>query len=160
MKQKNLRIWVIVTDSARAHLFTYDERSEQLRSAELAGLPEPDELIGSHATKSDRPGRTFGSGGDGTRHVIESHSDFRKLEKQRFTIAVADAVNRAASADEFDRLILIAPDRSIGELRKHLSDRVQSTMETVHKDLTKTPVEKIGDEVAETVRKSRRMQAR
>ena len=150
---KHPRTWVVTADSARAHLFIYDDSTDQLRSGELAGLPPYGDRIQSHTTKSDRPGRSFGSAGGGVRHAIESHSDFRKLEKQRFCLTVAEAINRAASTRQFDRLVLVAPPRSLGELRKHLSDQVQSGMEVIARDLTKAPVEKIWDEVAESVRR-------
>jgi protein required for attachment to host cells len=151
MQHKKLRTWVVSTDAARAQLFIYDESTDHLRAAELAGLPGPEDRIESHTTKSDRPGRSYGSSRDGVRHALEARSDYRKLEKHKFSVAVAEAINRAALANEFDRLVLVAPHRSAGELRQYLSDRVQSRMELIAKDLTKAPVERIWEEVAASV---------
>jgi protein required for attachment to host cells len=148
---KPLRIWVVAADGARAQLYIYDLATDSLHAAALPGLPPPDERLQSHTEKSDHPGRSFGSSGDGVRHALESRSDYRKLEKRKFTVAVANALDHAALANEFDRLILIAPSRSIGEFRKYLRDDVQSRMDFVAKDLTKAPVARIWDEVAKLV---------
>lgn len=152
---KNLRTWIVAVDSARAHLFIQDGADGGWATAHLHGLPQPDDRVQSHTEKSDRPGRSFSSARGGVRHSIESHSDYRKLEKHKFTLAVADALNHAALAKEFDRLILVAPPRSIGELRQSLSQQVQLSMRVLEKDLTKAPLEQIRDEVDELLRYSR-----
>src|SRR5579863_938423 len=151
-----LRIWVVTADGARAHLFVYDNSADRLRSAELAGLPAPEERLESRYEKSDRPGRAFASSGGGVRHALESHSDYRKLEKHKVAVAVAEAINLAAAAKEFDRLVLVAPPRSVGELRQYLSDQVQSEMVVISKDLVKEPVAKIWEHVAAAVHRSLR----
>ncbi len=150
---KKMRIWVVAMDAGRAQLFVYDEVAGELHAAPLAGLPPPEDRLQSHTDKSDRAGRSHGSSGSGVRHAIESHSDYRKLEKHNFTVAVAESVNHAALANEFDRLVLVAPPRSIGELRQYLSDQAQSKTEFIAKDLMKAPVAKIWEEVAESVRR-------
>jgi len=155
---RHVRTWVVAADSARARLYLHDHSEEALRPAELAGLPPLDDRVQSHTEKSDRAGRSHGSSNDGVRHAIESHSDYRKLEKQKFSIALADALNHARLHDEFDRLVLVAPPRSIGELRRHLSVQVQSAMEVIAKDLTKAPVEILWDHVAGAVQRPKPVQ--
>ncbi len=152
---KNLRTWIVVMDGARAQLFIQKGSSGGWAVAHLHGLPPSEDRVQSHAEKSDRPGRTFSSSGGGIRHAIESHGDYRKLEKHKFTLGVADALNQAAQAKEFDRLILVAPPRSVGELRQVLSQQVQADMRILEKDLTKSPFEQIQDEVNELLRYSR-----
>jgi protein required for attachment to host cells len=154
MMSKRLRTWVLATDAAHARLFIYDDVAGEMHVAALGGLPPPEDRLQPHTEKSDHPGRSFGSSGDGVRHALESHSDYRKLEKRKFAVAVADAINRASLAKEFDRLVLVAPARSIGELRQHLSDQVQSGMQVIAKDLTKAPAGRIWEEVEESVRRS------
>lgn len=152
---KNLRTWIVVVDGAHARLFTQNGSDAGWAAAHLDGLPAPEDRLQSHTEKSDRPGRTFSSSGGGIRHSIESHSDYRKLEKHKFTLAVADALNHAALAKKFDRLILVAPPRSVGELRQSLSQQVQADMRILEKDLTKSPFEQIQNEVNELLRYSR-----
>ena len=150
--QKITRTWVVTADGARAQLYVYDELADGLHPAALAGLPSPEERLQSHIEKSDQPGRSLGSSGDGVRHALESHSDYRKLEKHKFTTAVALALAHAANNNEFDRLILVAPSRSIGEFRKCLPDDVQARTDFVRKDLTKATVAHIWHDVANLIR--------
>ncbi len=149
---KNLRTWIVAVDGARAQLFIQKGSSGGWAAAHLHGLPASEDRVQSHMEKSDRPGRSFSSSGGGIRHAIESHSDYRKLEKHKFALAVADALNRAAMAKEFDQLVLVAPPRSVGELRQSLSQQVQASMRVIEKDLTKAPLEQIRDEVSELLR--------
>lgn len=149
---KTLRTWVVTADSARAQLYMYDHSTDGLHAAALSGLPSDEQRIQSHTEKSDHPGRGFASSGGGVRHALEGHSDYRKLEKHKFTVAVAQALAHAAGNNEFDRLILVAPSRSIGEFRKCLPDNVQARTDFLRKDLTKSPVAQIWDEVASLVR--------
>jgi protein required for attachment to host cells len=148
---KHLRIWVMVTDSGRAHLFVADEDLTGLSAAVLPGLPV--EEIHAHARdlKSDRPGRSFGSAGGGTRHAIEPRHDYHKQEKHEFVATVANALERAFVAQEFDRLVLVAPPRTVGEMRHLLPDRLQAEMQVIAKDLTKTTVPQIWTEVVDNV---------
>lgn len=152
---KNLRTWIVAVDGARAQLFIQNGPDGGWAAAHLHGLPDSEDRVQSHTEKSDRPGRSFASSGGGIRHSIESHSDYRKLEKHKFTLAVAEALNHAALTKEFDQLILVAPPRSVGELRQSLSQQVQSSMRVIEKDLTKAPFEQIRDEVIELLRYSR-----
>lgn len=152
---KNFQTWIVVVDGARAQLFIQKGSDGGWTPAHLHGLPAPEDRVQPRTEKSDRPGRSFSSSGGGIRHAIESHSDYRKLEKRKFAQAVADALNHAALAREFDQLVLVAPPRSVGELRHSLSQQVQSGMRVVEKDLTKAPFEQIREEVDELLRYSR-----
>jgi protein required for attachment to host cells len=95
----------------------------------------------SRDLKSDKPGRGFSSSRSGVRHAFEPPHDYHKLEKHRFMATLATALDPACSRREFDDLVLVAPRRSLGELRGLLSKRVQARVrEEVAKDLTNEPV--------------------
>ena len=86
------------------------------------------------------PGRTFSASRNGVRHAFEPPHDYHKLEKHRFMATLADALDDACGRRAFDDLILVAPRRSLGELRGLLSKRVQgSVRQEVAKDLTNEP---------------------
>jgi len=149
---KRVRTWVLVADSARARLFTANEDETELLPAALPGVvPAPHR----HArdVKSDRPGRTFSSASDGPRHALEPQHDYHKLEKHAFVASIAEALEHAATAHEFDRLVLVAPPRTMGEFKSLLPKRIQDTMHTIPKDLTKASAEKVWMETAEIVRR-------
>ena len=66
-----------------------------------------------------------------------SPHDPHKLEKHNFTAELAERLDKACSAKQFDRIVLVAPKRSLGELRTLLSPRVRKAVShEVAKDLT------------------------
>jgi protein required for attachment to host cells len=149
--RKRIRSWIVVADSARAQVFETDEEQTRLIQRELTGLPEQEVAHYSRDLGSDRPGRNFGSAGGGVRHAIEPQHDYHKQEKHAFAVALAEALNRSHQAKEYDRLVLVVPPRTLGELRHFLSASLQASMEVVPKDLTKAPLESIWAEVATLV---------
>ena len=74
------------------------------------------------------PGRTFSASRNGVRHAFEPPHGYHKLEKHRFMATLADALDDACGRRAFDDLILVAPCRSLGELRGLLSKRVQGIL--------------------------------
>lgn len=137
------RIWVVVADGARARFFTPGETMRGLKSTGPIELIAPEGNRYARDLKSDRPGRSFSSARDGVRHSIEPHHDYRKLEKHKFTVQVAEMLDRAVAEDAFDGLVLVAPRRSLGEFRDVLPARVKARIRhELGKDLTaNTPSE-------------------
>ena len=71
-------------------------------------------------------------------------TDYHQQEADRFAADVADLLNGRALADGFDALIVAAPPRTLGELRKHFRQEVSSRLTAeIDKDLTKHPVPEI-----------------
>jgi protein required for attachment to host cells len=145
---KSLRIWVLVADGGRAQLFVPSEGAPGLRPAALPGLASS-----AREPKSDRPGHTSASGG--TRHTLEPRRDYHKLEKHNFAVALANAVGRAWLAKEFDQLVLVAPPRTVGDLRALLPDRLEPQMRVIPKDMTKAAPSTLWPAVAEILRGTR-----
>lgn len=92
--------------------------------------------------KSDGAGRAFAFAGIGS-HAY-SETDFHQLEEDRFAAEAAEMLNRRALRNEFDALIVVAPPRTLGELRKHYHKEVERRLSgEVAKDLTRHPVSEI-----------------
>ena len=88
--------------------------------------------------KSDAPGLSFSSVGSGRSTMDEV--DFHQQEEDRFAIDAANLLKRRALANDFESLIVIAPPRTLGELRKHYHDSVSARIiGEIHKDLTGHP---------------------
>ena len=68
--------------------------------------------------KTDAPGANQQSGGYGRPTYEET--DFHQLEEDRWAHSAAQEVNRRALANDFDALAIIAPPKTLGELRKQL----------------------------------------
>jgi len=137
-KPKRPRTWVVVADGARARFFVPSEDASKFVAARQADLVAPDSHGHSRDLKSDKPGRSYASSRSGVRHAIEPAHDPHKLEKHRFSAVLTEVLDGACGRREFDQLVLVAPRRSLGELRSLLTPRVQRCISReVAKDLTK-----------------------
>lgn len=137
-KTKRPRTWFVVADGARARFFVPSEDARKFVAARQADLVSPDSHGHSRDLKSDKPGRSYASSRSGVRHAIEPAHDPHKLEKHRFSAVLAEVLDDACGRREFDQLVLVAPRRSLGELRGLLTPRVQRCIaQEVAKALTK-----------------------
>jgi protein required for attachment to host cells len=128
--------WIVVADGQRATVYHHDGPSKGLEI--IPGLGGHQEVSRSSEIISDAQGRMQGYGGSGAAPMT-ARTDPHELEEARFTERVADAVNRAALEKQFDRLILAAPPRTLGILRKALSGHAaQRVIAELDKDLTRT----------------------
>jgi protein required for attachment to host cells len=92
--------------------------------------------------KSDAPGRAFSSVGSGRSAYQET--DYHQLEESRFAVETADLLRKRALRNEFESLIIVAPPRTLGELRKHYHKEVEKRLTgEIAKDLTGHPVNEI-----------------
>jgi len=68
-------------------------------------------------------------------------ADFHQQEEDRFAADAAAMLKKRALAHEFEKLIIIAPPKTLGELRKHYHKEVESRLVgELAKDLTGHPV--------------------
>lgn len=70
--------------------------------------------------------------------------DFHQLEEDRFAADTAALLNDRALRGEYDSLIVVAPPKTLGELRKHYHKEVEKrVVAEVPKDLVNIPVAEI-----------------
>lgn len=137
LKPKRPRTWIVVADGARARFFVPSDDGRKLVAARPADMVAPRSRGHARDLESDRPGRSYASSRTGARHALEPAHDPHKLEKHKFAAALAEALDCACGRREFDQLVLVAPRRSLGELRGLLSARVQRAVGMeIAKDLT------------------------
>lgn len=135
--RKQKRTWIVVADGARARFLSPAEDGKTLVPARTADMVSAESRRHTRDLVSDKPGRSFGSSRGGVRHSFEAPHDYHKLEKHKFSAALAELLDGACERKEFDQLVLVAPHRSLGELRGLLSDRVQRCIrQEIAKDLT------------------------
>lgn len=129
--------YVLVADGKKMLFFRNEgdeafPRLEVDRKEELANPPTGDQ-------KADESGRTFSS--SGTAHHAYSETDFHQLEEDRFAEEAAEMLKERALRNEYESLIVVAPPRTLGELRKHYHKEVEKRLAgEVAKDLTRHPV--------------------
>ncbi|MEQ8344940.1 MAG: host attachment family protein [Sneathiellaceae bacterium] len=92
----------------------------------------------THAQGTDRPGR-FNDGPTVSRSAVDN-ADWHALEKTRFAAEIAEALYKAAHAGRYDKLIIVAPPKTLGDLRKALHKEVSGrVIGEIDKDLTNQP---------------------
>jgi len=128
--------YILVADGARARLYANHGVGKGLQpvsgATHRADLHHHDRDI-----LADRPGRTFNSVGQG-RSAMEPQTEWHRFEKHKFAREMAKVLDAAAANKAFDRLILVAPPATLGDLRTELADatRKMVTAELL-KDLTR-----------------------
>lgn len=126
--------WILIADGVKARIVANDGAGKG-----LAPVPSHAMSTAPHAARdgySDRPGRVQESVG-ASRHAIQPRLDWHRFEKQQFAKSVALMLDAEAGKGAFDRLVLVAPPRTLGDLRGALAaaTRAKVTGE-IDKDLT------------------------
>lgn len=151
--KKIREVWVVVADGAKARFYATNDTVSALQPVGPSIAMSPAAKLHSRELKSDRPGRSVSSSRTGLRHAIEPKHDHHKMEKHRFTQAICRHLDRALNRQAFDDLVIVAPRRTLGELRILLPDRVKARVQAeVAKDLTRQPADKLWEDVAATVK--------
>lgn len=138
--------FVLVADGRKSLFFRNEGDGMQPVLKMVTGL--------EHPNPADRDQKT-GPAGQASSPQGQSHSsmgedDFHDQEEARFAAELADGLKRRALANEFEKLVIVAPPRTLGEIRKHLHKEVEARVTAeLPKDLTGHPVDQIERILAE-----------
>lgn len=92
--------------------------------------------------KTDAPGRSFSS--VGTHRSAMDEPDYHQMEEDRFAADTAALLTKRAQANGFEQLVIVAPPRTLGELRQHYDKAVAAKIVAeVDKDLVNHPIDKL-----------------
>ena len=133
------RTWIVIADGAHVsvvecvpgdpHLIDVDDMHLS------AQLPPTHQLV-------NRAGRSFESQGR-TRHAKEGRSDPHRELKRSFARSIADRLKATLAEKRYERLILIAPPVTLGDLRSALHRKVRDRVRAeLPQDLVKLPPRK------------------
>src|SRR5688500_6520422 len=132
--------FVVVADGAKMLFFRNEGDAEFLKLEVERKREQPDRP--DRDWKTDEPGRAFSSVSSGRSAYEET--DFHQLEEDRFAAETAELLRKRALQNEFESLIIVAPPKTLGELRKHYHKEVEKRLAgEIAKDLTGHPVEEI-----------------
>lgn len=131
--------WIVVLDSSRASFWRLQHDDDGNRRIDQVGTPM---YSGLHAhardVRSDQPGRYRRGGSLHQQDTFDTEHDPHKLEKQAFVRQVVERLQTAHDAHEFVRLAIVAPERTIGEMRALASEKLAATFwREIGKDLVK-----------------------
>jgi protein required for attachment to host cells len=116
-----------------------DEKFPNLRTEKVF----EDENPPTHEQGSDRPGRVSEAALAGRRSAVEP-TDWHDIEEHRFARKVAAAMEQVIRAGKTKALIIVAPPRTLAELRNAFHSDVKAcVLAEINKDLTRHPVAEI-----------------
>ncbi len=130
--RKKPRIWVVVADKGIARIFR-----KQGSDLDLICEAAPENLT-QITFCNKNVGRMVSNGGGVIRHKYEPHMEESRQDVLLFAHDLADWLDQVEAADAFDRLVLIAAPRMLGDLRAVITKSVQRRIVAeIDKDLTK-----------------------
>jgi protein required for attachment to host cells len=128
---------VLVTDGRKTLFFR--NRGDQNQIDLRTEAHDEREDAKDSEMKTDAPGTQAQSGGHGRSTYEET--DFHQLEEDRWAKTAAEDVNRRALANDFEALAIIAPPKTLGELRKQLHKEAERRVVCqISKEMTGHPV--------------------
>lgn len=134
---KPIRTWIVIADATRARIAVNDGPGRGV--APVAGQEFEGRNLPGREIMSDRPGRTFDSAGRG-RHGKEPRTGPREVEALRFLHDLAERLDEGRKQERYDRLVIVAPPKALGQLRAQLSAGVRERITgSLDKDLTHVP---------------------
>lgn len=130
---------VLVTDGRKTLWFRNqgDENQIDLRTE---AHEERDDADFNRDLATDAPGAIGQSAGYSGRVAYEE-TDFKQLEEDRWAHSAAEEVNKRALANDFDALAIVAPPKTLGELRKKLHKEAERRVVCeIAKEMTGRPI--------------------
>jgi protein required for attachment to host cells len=137
LEPRHKRTLVVVADGARARFLEPSHDRHTLIPAARSDMVWPASREHSRDIVTDRPGRGENTANPSIRSAFDPPSDYHKLEKHKFAAVLAEALDDVRQRGEYERLVLVAPPRTLGELHDLMSPQVKKMVaHEVAKDLT------------------------
>ena len=132
--------WVVVCDGAKALVLENagDEMFPNLKTKEVYTQEDPK----TREQGTDAPGRVQQS--VGTMRSAVEQTDWHEQTETAFLQDLAGRLDTAVTAGETKAVVLVAPPRALGVLRRSYSPRLRGALRAeIDKDLVKKPVHEI-----------------
>lgn len=131
---KPIRTWILVANGTRARIVSNDGPGHGIKP--LNELTFGIDAASVTELTSDRQGRVSDSAGSG-RHALEAKQNPEDIHRMQFLNEVKDEISRRHGLGDFDRLIVVASPKVMGELRVILPNEVSGVVTgEIAKDLT------------------------
>ena len=136
------RTWVMIVDQHIARLF--ERHTGELEPIGIAH-PDPEEDTG---LDNKSVGRVLSSSSRSIHHKYEPHMNESRQQRLSFAHQISDWLDQAVRENAFDRLILAATPKILGDLRKVISPPVRKRVfAEINKDLTKLNIRSLQEEL-------------
>ena len=145
MKATKTRI--LIADAGHARIYENLGPGKGLR--EIPGEALEQSIPPTRDLGADRPGRTHGSAGT-ARHVMNPRVDWHDQAKEEFAKSIGEHLNANALKKTYDRLVLVAPPKTLGHLREALTLHTASLVTAeLNKDLTGAQLSEIEKHISD-----------
>jgi protein required for attachment to host cells len=145
-----IKTWILIADGARAKVYQNNGPGTGLRETrfpEMLGAHEPSKDI-----NADRPGRMQSAPG-GAVHRMDHPADPHRQQKRIFAKDIAEFLKSQERDNAFDELVIVAPAKTLGDLRDVLEKSVASHVKIeIAKDLTQFSMHELPKHLADFVR--------
>ncbi len=129
---------VLVTDGRKTLFFRNEGDANQI-DLRTEAHDEREDAHSAGDLATDAPGTVQQSAGYG--HSTYEETDFKQLEEDRWAHNAAELVNKRALENDFDELAIIAPPKTLGELRKKLHKEAEKRVVCeIPKEMTGRPI--------------------
>jgi protein required for attachment to host cells len=132
--------WIVVCDGAKALVLQNagNRQTPRLVTREVYGQAD----LKTREIGTDKPGRAINSVGQ-ARSSMEQ-TDYHDQEEERFLTRLAERLDKAILGGETRALIVVAPPRAIGVLRREFSAHVREAVQAeVERDYVKLSLDEI-----------------
>lgn len=139
------KMWVAVVDGARAMILVnegtaVDPRLVVLRSFGIDNPPTREQ-------GRDKPPRAFDA--NGTHRSAMEAPDLHQKAEDRFVTEIMVELEKAATSNSFDKLVLVAPPVALGVMRKQIGSALRGKIvKEIAADYVKMPVPEIAKAVS------------
>lgn len=129
---------VVLVADGRKMLFLRNEGDNEFPNLVVEQAREQDNPA-TRDQATDSAGRA--SSPQGAAQSSVEPTDFHQIEEDRFAADAADFLKSRALKNDFESLIIVAPPKTLGEMRKHYHKEVSNRLiGELDKDLTGHPV--------------------
>ena len=149
---KRIITWVLVADGGHARVLVNDGPGRGLKPALdrefAASHPRVRDIV------SDRQGRRANrlAGGGGGRHAMDPKTGPQRVLEQNFARELARFLEKQAVNKRYQRLVLVAPPRTLGDLRAELPGHARAAVTAeVVKDLVRLDDAAVARHLSEVV---------
>lgn len=140
-------VWVLVCDGGRSQVLAGEGRVNAL--AVVAGSVRTNDAPDPGADRHGERATGYASAGHG-RYSVDEHADPRRTIEAAFLRE--QLVWLLQRVGEFDRLVIVAPPRALGQIRDDIAPALKAKLAAeIAADLTKAPFGDIARRVAESL---------
>ncbi len=133
--------WILITNGARARVLGHKTIGTKLY--EVEGMEFSDDVLSISQIMADKAGRAFISMSP-ARSAMQPKTDPVAKREADFIRLIAYILDEKYRNNCFDRLVIFASKRAMGDLRKMLSEDVKGAIiAEISKDLTNVPDKEI-----------------